>query len=199
MTRKRFRIIGVLLSGVMILLTSCQQQESPPPVDKAPLPAVAASPYVCDFVPLDAVRLMTGIRDPIVSGGFDMTVGEKLDGVKYGTGSCRVYQPTGDKLKVLQISLSPAGGEQAVEWEISQGSQRLPEIVPGAVGYYGQNGSADNTQAAAILVHGFDRVIVDLIQGVKGRDNAADVVAMMKLVAPKLILDATLAPEKTED
>ncbi len=43
-----------------------------------------------------------------------------------------------------------------------------------------------------------DRVIVELIQGVKGRDNAADVVAMMKLIAPKLILDATPAPKKTK-
>ncbi len=83
-----------------------------------------------------------------------MTVGQELDGIDYGTGSCRVYQPSGNKPKVLQIILSPAGSKNEVEWEISQGARRLPEIVPGAVGYYGQNGSADNTQAAAMLVHG---------------------------------------------
>jgi hypothetical protein len=195
---RNFRAAPILLVGAIFALVSCQQQESPP-VDKTSLPSVAASPYICDHVPLDAVRLMTGIRDPLVEGYFNMTVGQELDGLDYGTGSCRVYRPNGDKLKVLQISLSPAGSKSVVDWEISQGAQRLPEIVPDAVGYYGKNGSADNTQAAAILVHGSDRVIVDLIQGVKGRDNAADVVAMMKLIAPKLILDATPAPEKTKD
>lgn len=197
--RKNSCTVPILLMGAIIALVSCQQQENPPPVDKAPLPSVAASPYICDFVPLDAVRLMTGLRDPIIEGGFNMTVGEKFDGIDYGTGSCRVYQSSGNKPKALQIILSPAGSENEVEWEISQGARRLPEIVPGSVGYYGQNGSADNTQAAAMLVHGSDRVIVDLIQGVKGRDNAADVVAMMKLIAPKLILDATPAPKKTKD
>ncbi|MFI6707977.1 hypothetical protein ACIBF7_16210 [Nonomuraea sp. NPDC050478] len=182
----------------MILLTACEQQKSPP-VDRRPLPSIAAAPYVCDYVPLDAVRLMTGLRDPIVEGFFDLTVGRELDGLDYGTGSCRVYEPTGNKPKVLQITLSPAGSESEVAWEVSHGARRLPEIVPGAIGSYGQNGSADEAQAAAMLVHGSDRVIVELIQGVKGRDNAADVVAMMKLVAPKLILDATPAPEKTKD
>lgn len=187
--------LAIVLLGALSLFTACQQQEEPE-VNMAPLPSVAAPPYVCDYIPLDAVRLMTGVRDPIVSGDFDMTVGKELDGKAYGSGACFIYQPTGKKPKVLQISLSPAGSEKEVEWEISQGARRLPEIVPGAVGYYG---SADDSQAAAILVHGLNEVIVELIQGAKGRDNAADVVAMMRLVAPKLILDATPAPEKTKD
>ncbi|MEO3890918.1 hypothetical protein [Nonomuraea sp. B5E05] len=116
-----------------------------------------------------------------------------------GSGGCFVYQSTGKKPKVLDVTLSPAGSKEEVEYRIREGAKRLPDIVPGAVGFYFQDGSADNTQAAAILVHGYDRVIVELVRGVKGRDNAADVVAMMKLVAPKLILNATPAPEKTKD
>ncbi len=140
---------------------------------------------------------MTGIQDPIVNGKFDMAVGKRLDGKSYGTGGCYIYEPTGNKSKVLQISLSPAGSKEEVEAEISQGARRLPEIVPGAVGYYGQDGNADDPHAAAVLVHGLDQMIVELVHGVKGRDNAADVVALMKLVAPKLILDAAPAPQKT--
>ncbi|MDP4505856.1 hypothetical protein [Nonomuraea turcica] len=47
----------------------------------------------------------------------------------------------------------------------------------------------------------FDRNgrLVELVRAAKGRDNTANVVAMMKLVAPKLILDATAAPKKTKD
>ncbi|MEV4217565.1 hypothetical protein [Nonomuraea sp. NPDC049725] len=187
-----------MLLCTLPLLAACRQEEDPP-IDTRPLPSVAASPFVCDLVPLEAVRLMTGLRDPIIKGAFDMTVGQQIDKLDYGTGSCRVYQPTGNKPKVLQITLSPAGSEHEVEWEISQGARRLPEIVPGGIGSYGQNGPADDARAAAMLVHGYDRVIVELVHGVKGRDNAADVVAMMKLIAPKLILDATPAPEQTKD
>ncbi|MFI9593619.1 hypothetical protein [Nonomuraea sp. NPDC052265] len=157
---------------------------------------MAAPPYICDHIPLQAVRLMTGIQDPIVSGKFDMTVGKRLDGKNYGTGGCYVYEPTENKPKVLQVSLSPAGSKEEVEAEVNQGARRLPEIVPGAVGYYGQDSTADDPHAAAILVHGLDQVIVELVHGVKGRDNAADVLALMKLVAPKLILDATPTLQK---
>ncbi|MGW4411769.1 hypothetical protein ACWEJ6_47655 [Nonomuraea sp. NPDC004702] len=143
------------------------------------------------------MRLVTGIQDPIVSGKFDMTVGKRLDGKNYGMGGCYVYEPTGNKPKVLQVSLSPAGSKEEVEAEVKQGARRLPEIVPGAVGYYGQVGTGDDPHAAAILVHGLDEVIVELVHGVKGRDNAADVMALMKLIAPKLILDATPTPRKT--
>ncbi|MEO3803496.1 hypothetical protein [Nonomuraea sp. B1E8] len=162
-----------------------------------PLPSVAAAPYVCDHVPLHAVQLMTGLRDPVVQGGFNMAAGKESDGQDYGTGSCRVYRPTGKK--VLQISLYPAGSEKEVEFTISQGVARLPEVVPGAVGYYDQIGDVSDAHATAVLVHGLDEVIVELIEGVKGRDNAADVMAMMKLVAPKLILDATPVPKKAKD
>ncbi|MER6950429.1 hypothetical protein ABT294_41060 [Nonomuraea sp. NPDC000554] len=162
-------------------------------MNKTPLPSAAAPPYICEYIPLDAVRLMTGVHDPIVSGRFNMSASEG-----WGSGGCFVYQPTGNKPKVLDVTLSPGGSEKEAEFQISQGARRLPEIVPGAVGYYGQNGSADNTQAAATLVRGHDLLIVELVRGVKGRDNTADVVALMKLVAPKLIPDATPSPKKTK-
>ncbi|WP_345575370.1 hypothetical protein [Nonomuraea rosea] len=168
-------------------------------MNKAPISSVAAPPYICEVIPLDAVQLMTGVPDPVVGGKFDMTVGAEMNGKPWGSGGCFAYRPTGDKPKVLEVTLSPDGTKDEVEYRIRKGAARLPEIVPGANGFYFQDGSAGNTQAAAVLVHGYDRVIVQLVRGVKGRDNAADVVALMKLVAPKLILDATPAPEKTKD
>ncbi|MFI7701311.1 hypothetical protein [Nonomuraea sp. NPDC049480] len=36
-------------------------------------------------------------------------------------------------------------------------------------------------------MRGQARLSIELVRGVKGRDNAADVVALMKLIAPKLI------------
>ncbi|MEV4572790.1 hypothetical protein AB0K16_05980 [Nonomuraea jabiensis] len=139
------------------------------------------------------MRLMTGVHDPIVKGRFNMSANDGL-----GSGGCFVYQPNGNKLKVLDITLSPGGSQKEAEFQISQGARRLPKIVPGAIGYYGQDGSAGNTQAAATLVRGDDLLIVELVRGVKGRDNTADVVALMKLVAPKLILNATSSPKKTK-
>ncbi|TDC07678.1 hypothetical protein E1267_12705 [Nonomuraea longispora] len=182
----------------LLLVTACQQQEERP-VNTTPVPSVAASPFICDYIPLDAVRLMTGVQDPLVDGKFDMTAGEDLGSEKWGSGGCFVYEPTGEKPKVLDVSLSPDGTEEEVAYRIRKGAARLPEIVPGSIGFTFQDGSAGNTQAAAVLVHGHDRVIVELVRGVRGRDNAADVVALMKLIAPKLILDATPVPEKVEN
>ncbi|MEU6786956.1 hypothetical protein ABZ912_47865 [Nonomuraea angiospora] len=195
---KAYLYLPVTALTALVLVSACQQQEDPP-VNKAPLPSAASPPYVCDYIPLDAVRLMTGVQDPIVDGKFDMTAGENMGSSKWGSGGCFVYRPTGDKSKVLDVSLSPDGTEEEVAYRIRNGASRLPEVVPGAVGFYFQDGSADNTQAAAVLVHGQDRVTVELVRGVKGRDNAADAVAMMKLIAPKLILDATPTPGKTKD
>ncbi|MEV0348632.1 hypothetical protein AB0H88_22885 [Nonomuraea sp. NPDC050680] len=182
----------ITVLSALVLLTACQQEK--PPVNKTPLPSVAAAPYICDYIPLDAVRLMTGVENPLVKGDFDLTAGKD-----WGSGGCFVYLPTGDKLKALDITLSPDGSKEEVDFEISHGAKRLPDIIPGAVGYYGQGGSTNNAQAAAVLVRGYDNLSIELVRGVKGRDNTADVVALMKLVAPKLILTTTPSPKKTTD
>ncbi|GAA0943855.1 hypothetical protein [Nonomuraea longicatena] len=168
---------GVILSA-SLLLTACQQET---PVNRTPLPPVANAPYICDHIPLDAVRLMTGVNEPIVTGNFDLTSGN------WGSGNCFAYQRTGSRPRVLDVNLSPAGSKQEVEYRIQRGAKRLPDMVPGAAGFYFQDGSADNTQAIAVLMRDNDRLIVELVRGVKGRDNAADVVALMRLVAPKLL------------
>lgn len=194
-TRANLALLATALSA-LVLLTACQQEK--PPVNKTPLPSVAAAPYICDFIPLNAVQLMTGVHTPIANGEFDITAGQELGSENWGSGGCFVYEPTGNKSKVLNVTLSPAGSEEEVEYRIRKGAARLPDIVPDAVGFYFQDGSADNTQAAAVLVHGYDRLIIELVRGVKGRNNTADVVALMKLVAPKLILSATPSPKKTK-
>lgn len=195
MTKDSF-IVSTVLLGASLLVAGCQAQEGST-VDKTPIPSVAAPPYICDHVPLEAVRLMTGVRNPIVQGDFDLSTGKELDGKNYGTGGCWIYDSAGSKPKVLQISLSPGKSREEVENEISQGADPLPEIIPGAIGNYGRDSSSGNTQASAVLVSGLNSVVVDLWRGVEGRDSADDVVALMKLVAPKLITEPN--PENTED
>ncbi|WP_157251331.1 hypothetical protein [Nonomuraea typhae] len=187
MTRRAGGLAAAL--SISVLLAACQQES--PPVNTAPLPSVVAGPYLCDLIPADAVRLMTGVQDPLVRGDFDPTTTEE-----WGSGGCFIYSPIGNKPKVLDVTLSPAGSKEEVEDQIRTGATRLPDIVPGGVGFYFQGRSPGTARAAAMLVRGYDRLIIELERGVKGRDNAADVVALMRLIAPKLITAATPAPKK---
>ncbi|MGW4426184.1 hypothetical protein [Streptosporangium sp. NPDC004631] len=160
-------------------------------IDRSPLPAVAAPPYICRYIPLKAVELMTGVRDPLVRGYFDLTISEGI-----GDGECAVYQRDGDRLKVLQVSLTPGGYSGEIEEQLKDGASPLPEIVPGAIGYYFKAAGGEKNDAYSMLVRGYSEINIQLEMGVKGRDNAADVVALMKLIAPTLITDAS-APSAT--
>ncbi|RBQ15046.1 hypothetical protein DP939_37215 [Spongiactinospora rosea] len=95
----------------------------------------------------------------------------------------------------LQIRLTPSGYRGLVKEELDNGATPLPQIVPGAEGYYFKARGTDRNNAYAVLVRGRTLLNVQLEMGVAGRDNAADVLAMMKLIAPKLITDAS-APDK---
>ncbi|MEU8193993.1 hypothetical protein AB0C10_09455 [Microbispora amethystogenes] len=171
----------------MALISGCQHEEVKP--DRTPMPTAAAPPYVCDYIPLKAVELMTGERNPLARGYID------LDRPDAGDGDCAVYQRGGDRVKVLQVLLVPMGTEDRVKDQLENGASPLPTIVPGAIGYYGDNSSAEQNSAHAMLVRGNAEILIKLEKGAEGRDNAADVVALMKLIAPKLISSAgTPAP-----
>lgn len=185
--RTRFAVLGI--ASVLALSSACQGESTW--VDRTPLPTVAASPYLCKFIPMKAVELMTGVRDPLVRGYFDLTSAGGL-----GDGDCAVYRRDGDRLKVLQIGLTPLGYSGGVEEQLQLGALPLPEIVPGAVGYYFKDPDSKNNAAYALLVRGKVELGIDLVIGVEGRDNAADVAALMKLIAPRLITDAS-TPEAT--
>lgn len=183
MTRKPLTLLAVLTCA-LAFSTACQGSDVQ--IDRTPLPVVAAPPYVCGYIPLKAVELMTGVRDPLIRGYFDLTISEGL-----GDGECAVYQRAGDRLKVLQVSLTPGGYSGEVEEQLEGGASPLPEVVPGAVGYYFRRASGENNAAFSMLVRGKAEINIQLEMGVRGRDNAADVVALMKLIAPKLITDAS--------
>ncbi|MFF0573091.1 hypothetical protein [Streptosporangium saharense] len=172
------------LACVTGLLVACGSGSAE--VDKDPLPTVAAPPYVCGYLPLKAIELMTGVRDPIVRGSFDLTL---LEGVGYGT--CTVYRRDDDQLKILQVGLTAGGYSGKVEEQIKAGAPSLPEIVPGAAGYYFRDADSENNAAYALLSRGKAQITVQLEMGMAGRDNAADVLALMRLIAPKLITDAS--------
>ncbi|WP_189248493.1 hypothetical protein [Streptosporangium pseudovulgare] len=155
------------------------------------MPAVAAPPYICEHIPLKAVELMTGVRDPLVRGYFDLSAAEGL-----GIGSCAVYQRSGERLKVLLIDLTPGGYPEEVTEHLEDGASPLPEIVPGAIGSYFRPKDSEDNDAYALLVRGKAELSIQLDIGVEGRDNAADVLALMKLIAPKLITDASAPSAK---
>ncbi|MEV7908673.1 hypothetical protein [Streptomyces anulatus] len=165
-------------------LTACG--EGGEKIDRSPLPVIAAPPYICEYIPLRAVELATGVRDPLTSGHFDLELAGGL-----GSGSCAVYQRDDERLKILQVSLSPGGYAGKVEEQIRDGASPLPEIAAGAVGFYFKDKNSDSDAAYATLVRGETDITIQLEIGVNGRDNAADVAALMKLIAPKLITDAS--------
>ncbi|MEV0378595.1 hypothetical protein [Nonomuraea sp. NPDC050643] len=168
-------------AGALALGTGCRQEPSSP-ADTRPLPSVAASPFVCGHVPADAVARITGVRDPLVRGFFDLTSANGL-----GDGSCTAYEPDGERPKVLSILLDPTAPEGEVAWELRNGGAKpMPQIVPGAEGYYVPD-AHERTGVTAVLVRGHVRLSVVLLKGVEGRDKVADVVALMRLIAPKLV------------
>ncbi|WP_329425664.1 hypothetical protein OG339_35750 [Streptosporangium sp. NBC_01495] len=186
--RKVFTAVTAL-TCVLTMLTACQNDEAP--VDRSPMPMVAAPPYLCEHIPLKAVELMTGVRNPLVRGFFDLTSAGGL-----GAGSCAIYQREGERLKVLLIKLTPGGYPGAVQEQIEDGALRLPEILPGVIGSYFKPLDSETNDAYALLVRGKAEISIQMEIGAKGRDNAADVLALMKLVAPKLLTDAS-APSPT--
>lgn len=178
--RKPFLLTPVL--GCFLLFVSACQGDDTGAKDLSPLPVSASPPYVCDYVPLEAVKLMTGVQDPLVRGSFDLAAS---DGA--GVGSCTAYQGSGDRLRALQITLTPAGNEKEVRNKLEGGASPLPEIVDGSIGYYFKSADGENEAAYAMLVRGKAGVIIQLGLGVEGRDSAADVLGLMKLIAPKLV------------
>jgi hypothetical protein len=171
------------LTCLLVVSTACQHDE---PVDLTPLPTTAAPPYLCGYIPQRAVELMTGVRNPLVRGYFDLTISGGI-----GDGNCSIYQRDGERLKVLDIDLTPGGYPGLIDEPLANGASPLPGIVPGAIGVYFKRASGDDNAAFARLVRGKAALVIQLEIGVEGRDNAADVAALMKLIAPKLITDAS--------
>jgi hypothetical protein len=188
---RAFTVLATLACA-LIPIAGCSQQDDK--IDITPLPTVAAPPYLCGHVPLHAVEQMTGLRNPLAEGSFDLTSGEGL-----GDGSCGIYQPTGERRKVLDVVLIAYGTPDRVKEEIDAGAKPLPQIMPSAEGYYRATQVNDYSGATAVLVRGKAMLVVDMTQGGEGRNHEADVVALMKLLAPRLITDASLpspSPEK---
>ncbi len=82
-----------------------------------------------------------------------------------------------------------------VQEKLANGAKELPEIVPGGRGYYFTDSVSKTNTVYAMLVRDEAMINIQLEIGVEGRDNAADVVALMKLIAPKLITDASTPSE----
>ncbi|WP_327588577.1 hypothetical protein OHA25_17205 [Nonomuraea sp. NBC_00507] len=172
--------VASLLTCILVLISACQQDKTPV-VDTAPLPSAPAPPYLCDHIPEAAAKLMTGVSNPIVVGFLTEPRTEA------GYGTCATYQPTGERARLLRVILDAGGVRGQVDEYLKDGGKLLPEIVPGGYGAYIKDPD-EESHVGAILVKGKARLLVELARGVKGRDNAADMVAFMKLIAPRLLI-----------
>ncbi|MEV0312054.1 hypothetical protein [Nonomuraea fuscirosea] len=178
---KPFARMAGLLAWALISIAACQQ-DKPPTVDIPPLPSAANPPYLCNHIPEAAARLMTGVRDPIVVGTLTKPRAEP------GHGTCGLYQPTGERVQLLRVTLDTGGIRGQIDEYVKDGGRLLPAIMHDGYGAYIKD-PEQQTHIAAILVRGKARLLVDLGQGSTGRDNAGDMVAFMKLIAPKLLAD----------
>ncbi|MDX3108774.1 hypothetical protein [Nonomuraea angiospora] len=167
--------------------------KAPEKVDTSPLSAAYAPPFICNYVPKAAVEQMTGVRDPLATGSLNPAVKDRP-----AIGACSIFQNSGDKPSILRITLDTAGSRGQINEQLQDGSKPLPPIVPDGVGYYVKDANME-TRVGSVLVRGKERLGVELVRGVKGRDNEADVVALMKLIAPKLIVGTGTPPPETKD
>lgn len=176
------------LTFILAFATACSHKDET--ADNTPLPTAAAPPYICQYIPRRAVEQMTGLRDLVVKGSFDL---EAADG--NGIGSCTIHRPSEEQEQVLEVALLVHSARNTEE-EIRLGAKRLPTIIPGSDGYYGaKKFLSENPGAVAVLNRGVSTVVVDLSHEVAGRDPEADVLALMKIVAPKLINESsTITP-----
>lgn len=149
-----------------------------------PLPTAYGPPFICGHVPKIAVERMTAVTDPLTTGSLELASNDPL---RPAAGACAAYEGTGERRTVLRIFQDVGGSRGQVENQLRDGvSKQLPEIVSGGFGFYTTDPNGE-PRAGAMLVKGKARLSIELVKGVKGRDNAADVVALMKLIAPKII------------
>lgn len=184
--RKSVGRAAALLVCALTFIVGCQK--APSAIDKAPLPSVASSPYLCGHIPATAAKLMTGVSDPIVNGSLKPWQGGE------GWGNCALYRSGGEsRQQVLHVILDSGGARGQVDEYLKDGGKLLPEIVPGGYGAYMVD-SDKTSRVGAILVKGQGRLLVELVQGIQGRDNAADMVAFMRLIAPRLLIGDSPSP-----
>ena len=190
------RMVAVLMVLVCLgaAVGGCSGQDER--VDLRPLPTVATPPYICGHIPLEAVERMTALRAPRHRGSFG-----RITGVKRLSGWCQVFGP-GEEDPVLQVDLLLLRYYD-VDEEVRHGARRLPEIAPGAEGYYypDVNPADGRSTALASLIRGQSQLFVVLNRGGPGRDPAADVVGLITLIGPRLLPDEdhpTPAPTKKQ-
>ncbi|WP_345567212.1 hypothetical protein [Nonomuraea rosea] len=167
--------------------------EAPEKVDTSPLSTAYAPPFICNYVPKAAVEQITGVREPLVKGSLNLAAKDRP-----AIGACSVFQNGGEKLSILRIMLDTAGSRGQIDEQLRDGSKPLPSVVPDGFGYYVTDPNV-KTRVGSVLVRGKVRLGIELVLGVEGRDNEADVVALMKLIAPKLIMGTGTPPPETKD
>ncbi|NRQ30716.1 hypothetical protein HII36_02540 [Nonomuraea sp. NN258] len=172
------------------------------PVDLTPLPADPPAPspgaYICDRedggVPARAVELMTGLStyEMDVHGYFDLgpTPAFLANLCKVRDGRNPAQE---DVLEIYVAEVGEGWKDAVMDRRLRTGGTPMPELLPGAIGVYWTGPSPEageenpSGEARAYLFKDRFEVAVRLKRGVPGRDSAADVLALMKLIAPTLM------------
>ncbi|GII92759.1 hypothetical protein Ssi02_29900 [Sinosporangium siamense] len=131
------------------------------------------------------MELLIGQSDPLTSGGFGPKTAESV-----GVGSCSAYRREGDRQKVLQVVLTANASPDRVKDGLASGGTPLPEMLPNSTGFYRKT---EESLGYAMLVRGEKMLAIAQLAPVQGRDGVADVLALMKLIAPRM-LSASSSP-----
>ncbi|MBE1585069.1 hypothetical protein ACFPOI_49800 [Nonomuraea angiospora] len=197
-------LTSLLLVLIGTTLSACQRDTAP--ADLSPLPSALPDPssagaYICDYgdagIPAKAVELMTGLSADLEwSGHFD------LGPAPVATANLCEVSSRNDPAQgaVLEIYLADLGEEwkdNVFDKRLRAGGTPMPELLPDAIGVYWAGPTADygpvrgkpnpSNEARAYLFRNGTEIGIRLKHGAAGRDNAADVLALMKLVAPALM------------
>ncbi|MGW3351624.1 hypothetical protein ACWDA3_50720 [Nonomuraea rubra] len=192
-------LTALLLPALACTTSSACHSES---IDLRPMPSSLPDPaafrsYICDHgdvgIPAHAVELMTGLpADLTAYGHFDL--GPAPDAT---ANVCRVYSPSELVLEIYLADLGDKWKENVFDKRLQAGGTPMPSLLPDAVGVYWAGPTADmgpvrgsaNTlnEARAYLFRKGTELGIRLLRGAPGRDNAADVLALTRLIAPTLM------------
>ncbi|MFB9472754.1 hypothetical protein ACFFR3_24920 [Nonomuraea salmonea] len=171
----------ILFTGAVSLLVACSSPSSTPPDTRA-LGDVTAEPRECGLISSDAIKIATGLTE-YSAYGTTIDMGRRF-------GSCSVGgEAEGEQgllIKMFEPSpISPEGLENTKR--VNRGNDLPNGLGPGFVARRG------NAQGRSIaFVYGwtgdYEKLLtINIMEGVPGRDSAADAVEFFRQLRPVLL------------
>ncbi|NRQ35621.1 hypothetical protein HII36_27860 [Nonomuraea sp. NN258] len=176
--------LPVALAALLLFAAACTTGEPVAPTQApAGQPIADLPPYVCELVPEQALRLVSGINGPVTA----TTAGTKE------SGQCRAPASTPPPLQVNWLQADDAAGQEHLDFLMDDRrklySRHSPKPLPADLGngmttYLTNSPLADQPYrvSAEFRCGGEDRMIdIYLAQVVKGRDGIKDLIELMRI------------------